>query len=488
MATNNATILKSVWLNGTNDFQQRVPAPTQSNIAQVSAALFDPMNRDIYNQFCDNLINRIGNQYIHNKLWKSPLREFIGNSLNYGNTIQEIAVNYVRAHSFAHSDRIGGHEERLADPFADTVSILDTYKPDIESAYHSRNRQDVYPISFNDTDVRTAFVDEFGLNSFIAAVMSAPQNGDEIDTYNIMNNLFAEYNSYQQMFTCSLETDPTKDDNAKELMRRVREYTGRLRFPSALYNSSRVNVPVFANTDELVLFTTPEVESYIDVNVLASIFNIPLADVNVRRIILDNIMIPNSVAILTTKDFFVCNDTFYGTTSFYNPASLSTNYYLHHQGVYSTSPFAPVINFSFGTPATIVPVVKQTVTGVRITPVESVVDPGSEVALTVELVGELKTNPEPMVGTDPAKSLKVAPESVIYHIAIDNGDDQALKNNVLTDKTYVDKYGVLHVQDDLVGGSVLKITAISTYHNPSVVMTEGFNPVATCDISLNPHA
>lgn len=483
MATNNATILKSVWLNGTNDFQQRVPAPTQSNIAQVSAALFDPMNRDIYNQFCDNLINRIGNQYIHNRLWKSPLREFIGNSMNYGNTIQEIAVNYVRAHSFAHSDRLA--ESPYPNPIADNVSILDTFKPDIDVAYHSRNRQDVYPISFNDTDVRTAFVDEFGLNSFIASVMSAPQNGDEIDTYNIMNNLFAEYDSYHQMFTCSLETDPTKSDNAKELMRRVREYTGRLRFPSALYNASSKSIPVFANTDELVLFTTPEIESYIDVNVLASIFNIPLADVNVRRIILDNIMIPNSVAILTTKDFFVCNDTFYGTTSFYNPASLSTNYYLHHQGVYSTSPFAPAINFSFGTPATIVPVVTQTVTGVTVTPDVSNVHPGGTVKLTVELVGSLKTNPIVLSGNDPAKAFTVSPDSVIYKVTIDNGDDQALKNNVLTDKTYVDKYGILHVQDDLVGGSVLNVTAVSTYKNPSIVTTEGFNPVATCKISLS---
>ena len=32
MSTDNATIIRDIWLNGTNDFQQRIPEPTQGNI------------------------------------------------------------------------------------------------------------------------------------------------------------------------------------------------------------------------------------------------------------------------------------------------------------------------------------------------------------------------------------------------------------------------------------------------------------------------
>ena len=50
MAVDNNTILGKVWLAGTNDFQQRIPNPDQSNMQAFMDALFDPMNRNYYNQ------------------------------------------------------------------------------------------------------------------------------------------------------------------------------------------------------------------------------------------------------------------------------------------------------------------------------------------------------------------------------------------------------------------------------------------------------
>ena len=65
MAADNATILAKVWLNGTNDFQQRIPDPTQHGVDATMQALFDPMNRQYYNQFIDSLVMRIGYTYVH---------------------------------------------------------------------------------------------------------------------------------------------------------------------------------------------------------------------------------------------------------------------------------------------------------------------------------------------------------------------------------------------------------------------------------------
>ena len=64
MAENNATILADVWLKGTNDFQQRIPDPTQHGIDATMNALFDPMNHAYYNQFVDALVMRIGYTYV----------------------------------------------------------------------------------------------------------------------------------------------------------------------------------------------------------------------------------------------------------------------------------------------------------------------------------------------------------------------------------------------------------------------------------------
>ena len=49
MATDNSTILAKCWLRNSNDFQQRIPDPTQGSIAKTVQALFDPMNRNYFN-------------------------------------------------------------------------------------------------------------------------------------------------------------------------------------------------------------------------------------------------------------------------------------------------------------------------------------------------------------------------------------------------------------------------------------------------------
>ena len=47
MAEKNSTIMASVWLEATNDFQQRIPNPTIHGIDATLGALFDPLNNDI---------------------------------------------------------------------------------------------------------------------------------------------------------------------------------------------------------------------------------------------------------------------------------------------------------------------------------------------------------------------------------------------------------------------------------------------------------
>ena len=42
MSVDNSTILDNVWLNATNDYQQRIPNSTQASVAQTMKALFDP--------------------------------------------------------------------------------------------------------------------------------------------------------------------------------------------------------------------------------------------------------------------------------------------------------------------------------------------------------------------------------------------------------------------------------------------------------------
>lgn len=439
MATNNSTIMAKAWLQGTNDFQQRIPDPTQHQMSEVIDALFDPMNRMYYNQFVDTLVNRIGRTIVRGKRWENKLRAFKQDNLRYGNTIQEIAPKWIKAHSYTDDD--------------DT--LLKLTRPEAQAWYHSVNRQDRYDISINDIELRRAFTEEYGLNDFIAKVMEVPQNSDNYDEYLCMKQLIAAYE--QNWIFFKVHTLPVTDEaSGKDFLTKVRTYAGKLVFPSTLYNASAItDIPVFANEDELILITTPEVDAALDVQTLAAVFNLDKADLRYRKVIIDEFPIPGAQALLTTKDWFVVHDVVYETTSFYNPQTLSTNYYLHHHEIMSCSPFVPAIMFTTDD-STSINTITQGITDMQFTATPSSIHAGETSKLVAKLVGTIE-------GDDDG-NIEVAPDSVTYEIFV---APEGSSHPTLNSRTYVDRMGILHTQKSLDEGTILKVTATSTYFNPS---------------------
>lgn len=437
MAVNNSTILAKAWLAGTNDFQQRIPDPTVSGIKATMDALFQPMNAMYYNQFMDILVNRIGFTYVRQQEYKNPLAVFKGTKLSYGSTIQEIAPRWIKAHSY--------------DDEAET--LLKLHRPEAQAWYHSQNRRDQYAISVNVDELRTAFTDETGLNKLVASIMTTPQNSDEYDEFLIMKQLIAEYEHKWGFYKHHLSAAPTDDQTGKELLTALQTYGGRLQFPSSVYTGT--SIPVFAKPEELVLLVTPETQASLNVNTLSALFNVDLAQVRYRTVIIDEFPIPNAVALLTTEDFFVCSDTLFNTTSFWNPQTLSTTYFLNHWGVYSVSPFVPAILFTTDA-ATVTPTITQTVSGITLEAEKETMKPGESQQLTVKLQGTI--SPE-------TPDVFVSPDAATFEVVAKDSEDAPI---ALNSRTRVDQYGVLHVQrTGLKAGDVITITATSAYTNPS---------------------
>ena len=438
MAVNNSTILAKAWLAGTNDFQQRVPDPTIAGVKATMDALFQPMNSMLFNQFMDILVNRIGFTYVRQQAYKNPLSVFKGAKLTYGSTIQEIAPKWIRAHSYDDENE----------------TLLKLHRPEAQAWYHSQNRKDQYPISVNIDELRTAFTDETGLNKLVASIMTTPQNADEYDEYRIMLQLIAEYETRWGFYKHKLTSMPTDEASGKELLTALQTYGGKLQFPSSLYSGTEI--PVFAKPEELVLLVTPETQASLNVNTLAALFNVDLAKVSYRTVIVDEFPIPGAVALLTTEDFFVCSDTLYSTTSFWNPQTLTTNYYLNHWGVYSVSPFVPAILFTTEDESTVTPTITQTVSGITLEAEKDSMKAGESQQLTVKLQGTI--SPE-------TPDVFVAPDAATYTVVAKNAEGEPVD---LNSRTRVDVYGVIHVQKTgLKAGDVITITATSAYTNPS---------------------
>ena len=446
MATDNATILANVWLNGTNDFQQRIPDPTQQGIDATMNALFDPMNRQYYNQFIDSLVMRIGYTYVHQQAFSNPLGIFKKNKLMYGNSVQEMVPRWIRAHSYVD----------------DAEDVFKMARPDVATWYHSQNRRDRYDITINEQELRTAFTDSYGLNKLVAAFMNTPTNADEYDEYRIMLQLLAFYDNKWGFYKHHLSAAPTDEVTGKEFLTSVRSYAGKLRFPNTIYNCNVIeNVPVFVKPSELVLLLTPDTQAAIDVNTLASVFQLDKADIKYRTVEVDEFPMQNVVAILTTEDFFQCYDTVYETTSMYNPKTLGTNYFLHHWGIYSVSPFVPAIAFTTDA-ATSVTTVTQKVTAISATIDNATPDLGESTAIHAKLTGTL--SPTGVEG------IEVAPNAATYDVTVTRKSGSSTVA-VSSPATRVDEYGVLHVSNRLQYGDVINVAVKSTYVNPSGATT-----------------
>lgn len=445
MALKNSVITEKIWLEASNDFQQRIPNPTINSLDATWRALFKPGNNAYLNQFVDVLVNRIAYTYVRNMAWQSPLAVYKRPKLNYGTTAQEIALNWVKAHAYKD----------------DVESLLRLHRPEGDVAYHTQNRQDKYPISLVLPELKNAFLDDYGLNRLVAGIMQAPVNSDNYDEYRIALNTLATYEDAYGFYKFPLSAVPTDEVTGKEFLTAVRTLVAMLQFPSARYNAASVSVPVFAKPSELVLLVTPAVAASVSVEVLSSIFHVEMAEVNVRQIIVDEFPIPNVVAMLTTEDFFIIQDTLYETTSFWNAETLATNYYLHHWEIVSASPFVPAILFTVGGDGTTIPTVKQTVTGITLTGA-STAEAGEDVQLTVNLTGTLAPVHE---------GVAVEPDAATFAVAATDGSTEPKAVELDPMNTYVDKFAVLHLADDLPAGTAVTVTATSAYVNPSAATT-----------------
>lgn len=449
MAVNNSTILDRVWLSGGNDYQQRVPRETVNDMAATVEYLFAPENWDLYNMFTNVLINRIGATYVHQQAWRNPLAAFKRADLRWGDKLEEIAVKWVRAHSYT--------------DIPDVEKLFGDYRPEAATWFHKINRQVYYPISVNREELMMAFAgdgESEGLNNYIAQVMETPMSSDEYDEYRIMLELFGYYDNKMGFFKRNLAAIPSdiveSGDSARTLLKMVKADAGRLAFPSSRYHADVPELrdyPVFARPEELIFLTTPDVRAAIDVDALMGAFHMEKGEIQERVVLVDEFPMTGVGAVLTTRDFFQCRDRLRQNTSRTNEVTLTTNFFLHRWGMYSVSPVAPAICYTTDE-GTAILTSTQTTTGMTMTPETQNVFAGDTVQLEITLAGSITNNEDEV--------FEVRPDSATFLVGVVRGT-----NGVKSTKTRVDRNGVLHIAEDLEAGDKITVTATSAYINPS---------------------
>lgn len=345
---NGVNVLNAIRSSATTAYQERVPVATQDNINEVGNPILNYMA--IQNEFLTNLVNRIAMVIISSRSYTNPLGEFKRGLLSLGETVEEIFVNIIKAEPYYLVDDEG--KTACEDEFARRL-------PDVRAAFHQRNRQDKYPVTISNDDLRTAFLSYQGVEDLVSKIIEAVYTSDQNDEFLLMKNIFNEAGNRGAFYPMTVPGLDTQD-NAKKTMTAFRQMSLDLTFMNSNYNL--MGVTTHTPISEQIIFILSSVAATVDVEVLASAFNMDKTDFIGRRIIVNDfggLEKEGVIAIATDRDWFMVFDNYFSMTEKYVASRLYWNYFLHHWQTLSYSPFKNAIAFTTTAP---------TVSAVSVTP------------------------------------------------------------------------------------------------------------------------
>ena len=204
MAVNNSTILAKAWIEGSNDFQQRIPNPDISGYAASVRALFDPYNGQMLNEFTNMLVGLMGS-YVEGKLFENPLRELKKPAAEFGSTERHVAVKYLKAHSYKVTDE----------------TLLKVEAPEYQEWFYSVNQNRRYEFSFSRYELNRVMAGDgsgYGLDNLLAMTLDQMRSSDNYDEMQVMINSFAFADHNQTLYRRNISAAPTTQALGQELL------------------------------------------------------------------------------------------------------------------------------------------------------------------------------------------------------------------------------------------------------------------------------
>lgn len=321
--------------NSTEAFVQTVPAATDDNIQTIANILFNDAYQPMLNEFVTNLINRIALTIVRNKSYSNPLSIFKKGSIPLGTDIQDIFTNPAIAEKYEYSNTA----------MAKLLTITD---PDTHVAYYRRNRQDLYTKTISREGLQGAFVSWEKFEDFITSITTSLYSGNYIDEFEYTKDLVNGAYVNNKVIVEKV-TNPTDETSSKAFLKKVRALYKKLSFPSTKYNAyskfSGANglIKTWTDPDRVVLIIKADAMAEVDVDALASAFNLDKANFLGRVIEVDEFDSPEIVGVICDESWLQIYDNVFRFDEFYNARVMAWNEYLHAWGTYAICPFANAV-------------------------------------------------------------------------------------------------------------------------------------------------
>lgn len=359
LTNSSVDILNVIRENASQNYREYVPKATKdaASIRQIGAVIMDyPV---LQNEFLSALVNRIGRVLITSKMYENPWSMFKKGMLEFGETIEEIFVNMAKPHQF--------------DPEVAESNLFKREIPDVRAAFHIMNYQKYYKATVSNDQLRQAFLSWQGITDLIAKIVDAMYTGANYDEFITMKYMLARHILDGHMYPVQIPTVETA--NMKQIVSKIKGVSNQYEFQSNKYNLAGIYTHTKKRDQYILINSTFDAE--MDVEVLASAFNMSKADFMGQRVLVDSFgsldterlkelfaddttfKLPSNdeltaldeiPAILVDRDWFMIFDNFYNFTEQYNGEGLYWNYWYHVWKTFSVSPFANNALFVPGVP------------------------------------------------------------------------------------------------------------------------------------------
>lgn len=310
-------------------------------------------NPNLYNEFCNVLLQKIVYTQVEKKIFKNKLQELEGDEMPLGYLGEEIFINPAIGRDFDIDDFEGA---------------LKKYEADVKVQYQGINFDKQYPVTISREKLKQAFTTWPNFESFVNGLTRSLYNGLYIDKYNTTKGLVAQaYNSNAvQIHVVNALTDKNKIEDFLEI---ARTYFLNFQDPSSDYNAwEKIGgygraVETFTDESDVVMIIRNDILSKIDVKALASAFNIDkeklmgkiysvnnfdIIDRKTNTKILDGSKI---YAQICDKKWFRIKPQDQYMDDFRNANNRTMNAYLNSIGMYKYSYFANAVCFATELPS-----------------------------------------------------------------------------------------------------------------------------------------
>ena len=307
---------------------------------------------EVYNEFCNALVNRIVYTQFEIKSFRNPLVVLEGDRIPLGYAGQEIYVNPAKGRQYNANDFAG---------------LLVKYEADVKVQYQAINSDLQYPVTFSRQQLKKAFTSWGDLETFIDGLSNSLYNGAYIDEFTFTKGIIAgAYKDNKAVI--EQVTAVTNEATAKALVERMRELYLNFQLPSSEYNAwakcggAGRPIMTWTNPEDIVVIIKNSLRAKLDVNVLAEAFNMDKTTLLGNIIAVDNFDMYDEdgtkifdgssiVGMIADKSWFRIKRQDMFMDSFYNANNRSIQYYLNVVKMYNFSLFANGVIFATALPS-----------------------------------------------------------------------------------------------------------------------------------------